>query len=221
MNDPWAWLYLGYFVLEIFLDAAIVASLAITVLESRSFSFFRHGRQYFWRFLRVALLGFLLTACLIFLSHFLASTLRLSSNCSFLILLVAVFTIDVVADYVKVQTVLEERTSMFLAWLSACRFVWQNGKWVAAITWLKVLSAAVLFAWSNVMLSIRPTRLAIWLLLATIWFRVWLKAVTFATQIEVVGESAGGPRLFLASSAGEIRQPGYRGGNCAETTKLA
>jgi len=221
MNDPWVWLYLGYFVLEIFLDAAIVAALSRTVLEGRSFSFFRHGRQYFSRFLRVALLGFLLTAPLISLSQLLASTLRLSSNSSFLIVLVAVFAVDVVADYAKVQTVLEERTSMFLAWLSACRFVRQNGKWVAGITSLKVLSAVALFAWSNVMFSFRPTRLAVWLLLATIWFHAWLKAVTFATQIEIVGETAGGPRLFLASIAGEIRDPGYRGGNRAETTKLA
>ncbi|HEY3130887.1 MAG TPA: hypothetical protein VGL91_15635 [Acidobacteriota bacterium] len=219
LNDPRVWLFLGYFVLEIFLDAAIVASLATTVLERRSFSFFRLGRQYFWRFLRVALLGFLLTAPLIFLSH-LTSTPG-SSNSPLLIVLVALFAVDVVADYARVQTVLEERTCMFLAWLSAGRFVWQNGKWVVEITLLKLVSAAALFAWSNVMLSFRPTRLAIWLFLATIWFRVWLKAVTFATQIEVVGATADGPKLFLSSIAGGIREAGYRVGTRAETTKLA
>ncbi|HEV8131473.1 MAG TPA: hypothetical protein VGQ81_09480 [Acidobacteriota bacterium] len=200
-----SWSVWIFFPLENVLHAAVVGSLGTVVLQKRILNFFRYGIRYVGRFLRISLLGFVPVVACYALCCCLAGCYRLfhlSLGSSIMLPLSAialVFAIEIIADFARVQTVVEERSSTVLSWLSACRFVWQNGRWVAGISLLKVLGVLVLLAvnpLSNAS-AFWGTRITSLILLVTLWLRIWLAAVTYATQIELVRVVNGGPRLFL------------------------
>ena len=135
---PWAILSLGalYLLLTSFLLAAAVSSFALDPQGTSLRQFFRNGGMFFGRFFRLAVLAVLafwfvaswLVEPLSDLAEFLTNRALTDRGAfywnlaRYLIVLGVFLFLNMLFDYAKIKTAIEDRTSVLLAFISALRF---------------------------------------------------------------------------------------------------
>lgn len=135
---PWAILTVGsvYIVLNSFLLGAAVGSIALDPGGTTAREFFRNGGEFFGRFARLAILAlftfWLVSNCIGEPLNWLVTYVgaRASHEVSvfywnvarFLFLLLFFLFLNMVFDYTRIKTAVEDRTSVTLAFLSALTF---------------------------------------------------------------------------------------------------
>ena len=139
---PWALLTLGgiYILLSSFLLAATLGSFALDPKGTTFRGFFRNGGVFFSRFFRITVLALLTFGLVIgwiaqplasLVNHIAAEAVTEVSvfvwNLLRYVFLLVIFTfLNMVFDYAKIKTALEDRTSVLLAVLSAFTFCITN-----------------------------------------------------------------------------------------------
>ena len=135
---PLALLALGgvYVVLNSFFLSAALGSFGLDPKGTTMGGFLGNGGEFFGRFLRLAILAFLAFYFLnawvgeplkALVSHISVGALQETSvlfwkNARFVLLLLLFLFVNMVFDYARIKTVLEDRTSIILAFLSALTF---------------------------------------------------------------------------------------------------
>ncbi|MDA2938223.1 hypothetical protein MYX75_08185 [Acidobacteria bacterium AH-259-A15] len=139
---PWAVLSLGglYILLNSFLLAAAVGSFALDPKGTTMREFFRTGGTFFGRFFRLSILGGL---AFWFVSSWIVEPLTYFANhianrsvtdtaafywnfARYLVVLVLFLFLNMVFDYAKIKTAVEDRTSVLLAFFSSLTFCINN-----------------------------------------------------------------------------------------------
>ncbi|MBI3940983.1 MAG: hypothetical protein HY315_09115 [Acidobacteria bacterium] len=209
-EGPPVWLGIVLVLLRVLADAGVIVFLSAPVLERRLRRFFSVSRIYAGRFLRLLLVTLTCELCLMYMTFTLWKVFNGNPSgwnweefVAFSWAAIAlVFAFPVAASYARVKTVVEERTSMILAWMSALRFVARNAGPVLGIALIQ-LAPAVLMLGMQRGARVGAHRVSLTIVAAALpygaaWISSWLKAVSYGAQIELVRSApeAKGVRLF-------------------------
>ena len=153
-----------YLLLHVFVLSAAVSSLHLRPGGGSTRQFLRNGAEFFGRFLRLSVLALLLYWCLRqaltpvdgWVDSFSAAAATevtgfYLSLARYLLILVLILGMDLILDYARIKVVLEDRTSILLAVVTAAGFVKRN---FLGATGLYLLLACFTLVWAGLYLGV-------------------------------------------------------------------
>ncbi len=226
---PWALLVLGgiYIFLSSFLLAAALSSFALDPKGTTIRRFFHNGREFFSRFFRVTILALLTFGLVIgwivqplasLVNHIAAGALTevhvfVWNLLRYVFLVVILTFLNMVFDYTKIKTALEDRTSVFLAVLSSSTFCITNFLPAYGLYLLITGIGALWVLIYGLVDFLLPQRSWWTILLAFGWLqfyilgRLTIKLLFYSSQMQFLSEREGLRRAIEAAPAGPTPQP--------------
>jgi len=194
---------LGFFVLSSFLAGGIIAFFHYQGKNSFFRQFFQGCGAYFTRFLRLMLISliFYCIAFIIFLIvQLITGAIFAETPLTFIIpgiiLIFLMLFINMLFDYAKIKTVVEDRKGMFRAVFNAIKFIFLHLKRAMGLYYFIVIAALVL---TIILVSIKNLIPSInWglIILLFIWqqfiviARLWLRMLFFSSQLQLYKAAA-------------------------------